>query len=101
MHWQNLYVKDIIFLEYCYQTIYLTAGHAGKDIFTKIYGGKERFNDRNLWDSWESSPWENVYPESGGGMAPGGNQGTYVIPHKTQLIAIIHPQCLGNTSYGT
>lgn len=35
--------KDTIFLDYRYQIMYLTGGHADKDIFTKTYGVKEGF----------------------------------------------------------
>lgn len=68
MHWQNLYFKDIIFLEYCYQIIYLTVGHADKDIFTQIYGGKEGFNDRNLTDSLRRQSLKKCLPKKGGKM---------------------------------
>lgn len=66
-HRQNLYFKDIIFLEYCYQIIHLTLGRADKDIFTKINGGKEGFDDRNLKDSLRRQSLKRHLPKRGGG----------------------------------
>ena len=45
------YFKDIIFREHHHHIIiYLTVGHTDKDIFTKIYSGKEGFNSSALKD---------------------------------------------------